>query len=304
MNKPLSVELTRTPAPVLRELQDPARDHAIESCIASLDLLAKTVVDLRGGLGITAMLFAKYGAMRVFTLIPDPVAARHARELLRRNGYETVVTVLQKTVLQAQKDEDLPEVADILFAEELECGVYGEDSLSLFQDIAALSGPQTLVLPESVLQTGVMVCDDVTWRACSFDTAGGLDLSRLNRMSSRTYVPMRTAQGAGQATPMTLSPRILCRRYDYRTTDCLEDRVLDVVAMTHGVCHGLLTWFDARYGQAIICNRRPDSLWPPAFHPLPSPIDVKRGQRYRFQLSGDGRLDFLCDTPEPTRHEV
>ncbi|WP_299546826.1 50S ribosomal protein L11 methyltransferase [uncultured Tateyamaria sp.] len=282
--------------PAIADLRDPVRDHALESCIASLDLLAKTVIDLRGGVGVNAMRFAKYGAMRVFTLILDPQAVRYARQLIRSNGFEGVITVISKPVAQAQVDGDLPEGADILFADALDCGVFNEGGLELFDDIAALRGPMTRVLPEAVFQSGVMVHDPASRATCRFDTSCGFDLSCLNRMNGRGYVPVVNESAAQQ-----LSPRVLCRRYDFTSRDCLEDRIIDVVATRDGPCDGLLTWFEAHYGQVLLCNRREGSLWPPAYHPLETPIPVRAGQRYRFQMTGDGRVGFLCDSAAPER---
>ena len=275
----------------ISDLRDPVRDHAIESCIASADLLAKTVVDLRDGVGLNAIRFAKHGAMRIYAAKTDPKAEIYARQLIRSHGFERAITIVNQPVKAAQAEGILPDQAYNLFTDSFDCRVFGNGGLDLFDDVAALCGKKKRILPEVVVQSGVMVNDPVSHATCRFDRCYAFDLSCLNLMDDREYFPV-----VNENLARHLSPRVLYRQYDFSNRECLEDRVIDVAAFENGICDGILTWFEARYGQALLCNRRQGILWRAAYHPLEAPIPVTAGKRYRLQMSGDGRGDFLCQT--------
>ncbi|WP_299752485.1 hypothetical protein [uncultured Tateyamaria sp.] len=270
-------------------LRDTERNGGIESSIANLDLTGKTVVEIGTGIGLPAMLFAKYGAAHVYTCEMDVNLAAIAREVVRENGYDKRITVIPKTSRAAIRDGDLRREPDIIFTETLDCGVVGEGFATIAEDVRQLAGTNTQVLPDHVRQFGYLCCDTAAHEKNTVKSENGLDLSGINCFSKQTYFAINPALHS----PARLSPVFRVRDYDYRNADCLVDRTIALIATQSGTCHGMISYFDATFGDFLISTVSEKSHWAQAFHPLKRPVSLTAGSRYvaRITAAGTLRLD-------------
>ncbi len=133
-------------------VNDVPRNQAIEKSIAAMDLAGKTVVEIGSGTGIIALLFAKYGAARVITCEMNSNLAAVAQRIISNTTYAKRITLLNESSRVAISRGQLPHHPDVIFTETLDCGVVGEGFMAIAEDIAAIAGPETDILPRHVRQ--------------------------------------------------------------------------------------------------------------------------------------------------------
>lgn len=270
-------------------LRDVGRNGAIEAAIASCNVVGKIVVEIGTGAGLPAMLFAKYGAKKVFTCEMDERLANLARDLIRANNFQDCITVIAKSSRQALLDGDLPSAPDVIFTETLDCGVVGEGYESVAEDIRHIAGPDTVVMPERIEQFGFLCTDTQAFEKNSVFTQCGFDLSRLNVFAERSYFPVNQMLHE----QVCLSPTVFFRKYNYLNPSVLDPVEHKIIAHTSGLCHGMSSYFDAHFGKFLVSSRNPNSHWPTAFHPLREPLAVESGQHYQLRGLKTGLIELV-----------
>ncbi|PBB11762.1 ribonucleotide-diphosphate reductase subunit beta [Mesorhizobium loti] len=270
-------------------LRDSGRNAAIEAAIASCNVIGKTVVEIGTGAGLPAMLFAKYGARKVFTCEMDKRLAEVAREVTRANDLQDRIAVIAKSSRQAILDGDLPSAPDFIFTETLDCGVVGEGYAVIAEDIRHLAGPRTVVMPERVQQFGFLCTDTLAFKKNSVSTQCGFDLSHLNLFAEHSYFAVNKILH----DPECISATVLFRQYDYLDPNALESVEHRIIAHSSGLCHGMTSYFDAYFGKFLVTSRDPKSHWATAFHPLREPVPVESGQHYYLRGTETGLIELI-----------
>jgi type I protein arginine methyltransferase len=269
-------------------LNDRSRNEAIEAAIANIGVQGKRVFEIGTGAGLTAMLFARHGASRVVSCEIDPQLFEIASSIVKRNRQDDRITLINKSSTAAIGDGDIDFVPDIIFTETIDCGVVGEGFPTIARDIASVAGNQTVVLPDKIEQFGYMIeCDDI-YSMNGVDDVSGFDMRLLNDYSTRTYFPIR----ANLFRVRCLSPIHRIHTFKYRSA-IPNSSVVEIEAHGAGLCHGIVTFFEARFGRFMVTNdARHAGHWHQAFHPLPEPVYVKPGLRYRALLNLNGSLSI------------
>ncbi|MER8927720.1 50S ribosomal protein L11 methyltransferase [Mesorhizobium sp. M0859] len=270
-------------------LRDLGRNAAIEAAIASCNVVGKTVVEIGTGAGLPAMLFAKYGAEKVFSCEMDERLADVAREVIRANNLQDRIAVIAKSSRQAILDGDLPSTPDVIFTETLDCGVVGEGYEVIAEDIRHLAGSNTVVLPERVHQFGVLCTDTQAFEKNSVATQCGFDLSGLNSFAQRSYFAVNKMLH----DPKCVSATVLFREYDYLDPNALDAVEHRIIAHSSGLCHGMTSYFNAYFGKFVVTSRDPKSHWSTAFHPLQEPMPVESGRHYYLRGEKTGLIDLV-----------
>lgn len=270
-------------------MRDSARNAAIEAAIASCDVAGKIIVEIGTGAGLAAMLFARYGAQRVFSCEMDGRIADAAREIIRANELHDHITVIAKSSRQAILDGDLPTAPDIIFTETLDSGVVGEGYERIAEDIRQIAGPTTIVMPDPVQQFGFLCTDVQAFEKNSVFDQCGFDLSGFNLFAERSYFAVSPVQH----DPVCLSPTILFRKYDYLNPNALNPVEHRVIAHTSGLCHGMTSYFDAYFGKFLATSGGRRSHWLEAFHPLQKPLPVESGRHYILRGDKTGLIDLV-----------
>lgn len=264
-------------------LNDEQRNAAIEGAIAALDLHGKTVFEIGTGSGIVALLFAKYGAERVFTCEMNPNLARIAEDIIANSAYRDRITVLQMPSWEVIDSKLLPVTPDVIFTETVDCGIVGEGYTTIRKDIRRLAGAHTLVLPTCIEQHGALVESPTIWGLNQVADVAGFDLSALNRFSTTAYFPVRAPLYAYRP----LSRWQVVRTYDYHRE---EESLRCLMRVDRpGVAHGLITWFTLYFGDHVVSNEiGRQSHWHQAFHPFRDPRPVAAGDSFRLHIDDEG----------------
>lgn len=253
-------------------VNDIPRNQVIEKSIAAMDVAGKTVVEIGTGTGLIALLFAKYGAAHVFTCEMNNNLASVAQRIIASTPYANRISVINESSSVAIAKGHLPRSADIIFTETLDCGVTGEGFMPIAQDISEIAGPDTVIMPQNVRQFARLIESESLCNLNRATTACGFDLTALNEYSTGNYFPVHTELHRHRF----LSDTVVVRDFTYR--DCPQARVHRLRAKGTGTIHGVLSWFSADFGGAIVSNEPGSgSHWHQAFHTLPEPIAVEDG---------------------------
>lgn len=270
-------------------LRDSGRNAAIEAAIASCNVVGKTIVEIGTGAGLPAMLFAKYGARKVFTCEMDERLADVACAVIRENNLHERIVVVAKSSRQAILDGDLPSAPDVIFTETLDCGVVGEGYEFIAEDIRAIAGPDTVVMPARIQQFGFLCTDRQAFENNSVSTQCGFDLSGLNLLAKRSYFAVNKMLH----DPECISATVLFRQYDYLDPNALDAVEHRVITHSSGPCHGMASYFEAFFGKFLVTSRDPKSHWAIAFHPLQEPMQVESGRHYCLRGTKTGLIELV-----------
>ncbi|MGE0213150.1 MAG: ribonucleotide-diphosphate reductase subunit beta [Parvibaculaceae bacterium] len=264
-------------------LNDTRRNAAIEGSIASLDLDGKIVLEIGTGAGLIALLFARYGAKHVYTCEMNANMARIAHDIVAASGFGDRITVIHAASRHVIETGMLPTAPDIIFTETVDCGVIGEGFYDIREDIRNIAGPETVILPSRIEQSGVLIESEAIRGLNEVRDVCGFDLSAINRFSTRHYFPVRAP--LHEFTLMTEATVI--RNYDYRSH--VDNLCRTMTAVRSGTVHGLLSWFALDFGGHVVSNSvHLDSHWHQAFHPLKKPMQVNEGNELRLMLDYEG----------------
>jgi type II protein arginine methyltransferase len=269
-------------------LNDEDRNKAIERAIAGLDLQGKIIFEIGTGCGLVALLFAKYGASHVYSCEINPHMAEIARAIIGQSDLANRITLFPAGSSEAIEKRLLPTPPDIIFTETLDCGVVGEGFDLVAQDIRKVSRPGTLVIPGHIQQFGILVEGKAFSRLNRVSLACGFDISVLNAYSTRTYFPVR--ERLYDYTP--LSEPFLLQEYSYTE----ERRITPKRALAYrsGTAHGVLSWFEAQFGNETITNSPgTHGHWHQAFHPFEETLEVSAKQEVAVTMNTAGQL-FPC----------
>jgi type I protein arginine methyltransferase len=264
-------------------VNDIPRNQVIERSIAAMDLKGKTVVEIGSGTGLIALLFAKYGASHVFTCEMNPNLAAVARRIVAATPYNSRITIIGESSSVALAQGSLPRHPDVIFTETLDCGVVGEGFLPIANDIADLAGPNTIIMPRTVRQFARLIESESLANLNRASNACGFDLSALNEYSTGNYFPVHTELHRHRF----LSDTAVVRDYTY--LDCPKAQVHRLKAGASGTISGVLSWFAADFGGAIVSNEPGSgSHWHQAFHTLPEDIHVEAGAEVSLLIDDGG----------------
>ncbi len=269
-------------------VNDQARNAAIETAIAALDLTGKTVFEIGAGSGLVALLFAKYGARHVYTCESNLNLAAVARTIVETSPFVDRITILPGSSSEVIDRKQVPSQPDVIFTETVDCGIVGEGFFEIRRDIQRLAGPRTLVLPDEIIQFACLIASPQIRGLNHADTVCGFDLSALNIFSTRNYFPVRSA--LYDFTILT-RPQII-RTYSYVGDSSQPSRTLTVEH--DGIADGLLSWFKLDFAHISVSNSlEVASHWHQAFHPLPQAAALKAGDSLDVSLSDAGivRID-------------
>lgn len=267
-------------------LNDRQRNDIIEAGIREANVAGKTVFEIGTGAGLTALLFAKHGAKKVITCEMDIQLAEIARESVKKHHYDHVVHVIEKKSTEIINDGTLTFQPDFIFTETIDCGVVNEGFYSVSQDIQRIKHCNTQVLPDAIVQYGQLIESQDIYELNNVQVINSLDLSGLNFYSTKSYFPVR----ASLYRPRLLSHIQKINEYRYCDNNKPQPKELRITTQINGLCHGLLTYFNACFGNYVISNNATSSHWHQAFHPLENPVYLESGQLYKFEFSPTGIL--------------
>ncbi|WP_159289211.1 50S ribosomal protein L11 methyltransferase [Methylosinus sporium] len=272
-------------------MNDEARNRSIFEAISALDLAGKIVFEIGTGAGLTAMYFARCGAFHVYTCENDEQLYAIAVRNIAQNGLSDRITVVNALSTEYIRSSAFNFSPDVVFTETLDCGVLGEGFASVARDIASIARHDTIVLPSRVDQYGFLVSSGEIAALNSVIPCDEFDLSAINNFSTYSYYPVRYQMYVAQ----TLSEVHQLRTYSYR--DPIPNlATFSLRAYRSGLCHGVVSYFQALFGKSIVTNDVRDvGHWHQAFHPFRVPIITSPGESYELKMYSDGSISLLYE---------
>lgn len=249
------------------------------------------VFEIGTGTGILAMLAARAGAKHVYTCEIQPEVANIARQIIKLNGFEDRITVINKDGLKVKLGQDIPERADLFVAELVDNTLLGEHVLPLTEfSRKEILKPDAILLPRTISARGCLIRGNDKIQGFRLGTVLGLDLSPFNYFS-----PLELNAGKGGGDVACLSDDIELASFDL-TVDARPDasNEIHLVANSSGVAEGVLRWLHLDFGDGIVFENRPPqkSAWDPHIHVFPEPLNVKVGDKIKL-ISYHDRTQLL-----------
>lgn len=274
-------------------LNDADRNEKIESALRSIDITGKSVFEIGTGAGLTAMLFAQLGAGRILSCEIDTQLYKIAQKIIAANNMSDRIDLVNMSSSDVINNGILDFSPDIIFTETLDCGVVGEGFRSIKSDIQRITKSNTIVMPSVVQQYGYLVESQDMYNLNFAENHRDFDLSLLNLYSTKNYFPIR----AGLHKSRVLTPIFLMRELSYTAP---HDEYYSIILTAHldGVCHGIISYFEAGFGPYLVTNDlRSNSHWHQAFHPLQESSRIQAGSRYRlvFDFNGTAQIEEFYD---------
>lgn len=241
------------------------------------------VFEIGTGTGILSMLAVQAGARHVYTCEIQPDVAETARQIIKKNGYQDHITVINKNALNVKVGQDIPERADLFVAEIVDDTLLGERVLPLTEFARhQILKSQAILLPHTVSARGCLINKQGLRQNYRAKTVMGFDLSPFNR-----FTPTELSLGRGGAEVESLSDDIELVRFDLKYDAPKEATSRFKVLANHdGNAEALMRWLHLDFGEGLVFeNRLPQkSCWWPHIHIFPKEIPVKQGSEISFEL--------------------
>lgn len=215
-------------------------------------LEGRVVLDVGAGSGILSLLAAKHaGAARVYAVEAAPTMARLARELVRRNGLEQTVQVIEGRA----EDVELPEKVDCIVSEWM--GFYLLHESMLDSVISARDRwlkPGGLMLPSSArIWAAPVDAEDLRHEIDAYSSYHGVDIAPVGDvvLAQRCSEPQVERISAERllATPvMAVDLGSLAELKAGATSELVA--AVDFVTLRRGHAAALAIWFDVGFGNA------------------------------------------------------
>lgn len=272
-----------------------AFDAAIRACVKADSL----VLDIGTGSGLLAMMAARAGARRVYTCEMVPLIATKAREIVRLNGLEDVVTVITRKSMDLRIGEDLPARADVLITETFDVGLLGEAAVPIIEHARfELLTPSARIVPAGATIIAMLIESESLRAKGWIGEAAGFDLSAFNE-----YRPI----GFQQETALGAECRRLSEDFEVFSFDfhgaqiVPAERRLSVVASADGPCHGVVFWYRLHLDNRHHIDTAPgaDNLhWKQTVQLFVPPVDARAGRPIELVAKHD-RLSISMQPAAP-----
>lgn len=215
------------------------------------------VLDVGAGCGVLSLFAAAAGAKHVYAVELESLAAEAARDIIRLNGYEDRITVINKDILDVKIGEDIPEkcnfvVQDIIWPKPFSRDIH---KFLIYCQIHLLT-QDAVFCPEVIRLMGVLSDAEphIAWP--DYGDYFGFDLSPMNILAhrapeyARPYAPKSLVTDAFALTS-----------FDMRKLDKIKDHEweMTVPATQDGAVHHLLKWLEFEFPDGTRLHNGPDS---------------------------------------------
>jgi type II protein arginine methyltransferase len=277
---------------VVDELRNTAFKDALAKALSVSE--TQTVLDIGAGFGLLSMMAAQNSAARVYGCEVNPAIASIADEIVKLNGFENRIKVINKDCRRMAVPDDLPARADLAVFELFDCSVIGEGILHF------LAYAREHLLTENARYLPMAATVRAMIVEYRLDRVWDIDVNILN--------PYRFSQSFINVDANRLSYRALTQPFDVfsfdfsNATPTPQQKDLSVSATADGVAGAVLFWFDLQLDESRWLSNSPTSgsalHWKQALQFLPEakitrdlalPIDVKHdGSSTVFRWKPDG----------------
>ncbi|WP_286394796.1 tetratricopeptide repeat protein [Pseudanabaena mucicola] len=237
-------------------MNDTARNLPYQEAIARYVTSETLVLEIGTGSGLLAMMAAKAGAKQVITCESEDLIAAQAKQIIKTNGYQVQIQVINKLSHDLVIPHDLPEPADILITEIFGAWLPSEGAFDAITHATKhLLKPNAKVIPSGAnLYLMAIECSELHQRYW-VDQSLGFDLTGFNEFQ----YPRPAFMGQiDQHIYRPLSDSYCFAQLDFGSGQMkLTDQVVDVPVVADGRLHGVCTWFDLLIDDTVMLTTGP-----------------------------------------------
>lgn len=263
-------------------LHDTARNRAYQEALERAIRPGMTVLEIGTGSGLLAMMAARAGAASVITCEMDWRLAETARAIVAANGFEKIVTVVDRHSTELEIGRDLPGRADVLVAEVFGHMLLNEAALPVFAHARRhLLKPDAAIIPAAASFEVALAFDSSPARG-PVGPVCGFDLSGMNRHRPISYsIPAGDEALALRSADQSLFAFDLESAADPQP----EERDFTLVS-SGGPVNGVVGWIRLRMDGSGVHDTRPGpgaaSSWKLPFWPMPG-LETAPGEAVTFR---------------------
>jgi type II protein arginine methyltransferase len=268
-------------------LNDEQRNEAFEKALAKVVAADSLVLDIGSGTGLLAMMAARAGAGKTISCEMVVPLAELAREVVARNGFAGKIQIMGKKSTDLEVGDDMPQKANLLVTETVDCGLLGEGILpSIAHAKANLLTEDAVIIPRSACVYAMLV-ESKRLRGLNYvDRCAGFDLGLMREHATPHYFPVRLA--AFEYEPLTAPFEVF--RFDFARELILSSRkTISVPATRAGTCHAVVFWFNMQLDEEISISNEPGSTthWEQAVQCLKHEMTVRESNVLQIEAGHD-----------------
>lgn len=267
-------------------LNDIERNDAFEAAIVKAVNRNSKVLDVGSGSGLLAMIAARSGANSVVSCEAVSSVAYLARKIVALHGFEKQIKIVPKYSNELIVGEDLPERADILVTETVDCGLVGEGIVAIIRHARqSLLKEDAVIIPAGATIKFALLESSRVNNLNFVSNASGFDVSAFNAFSTLGYFPVRLNTWPYRL----LSQPSTAFEFDFYQ-DSLEPshRRKFIEVKQSGTCHGIVFWFELNLDNEIVYSnsiKNENSHWMQAVQCFKTPITVLQNESLEFEIS-------------------
>lgn len=284
---------------------DRERNRAYRQAIERAVRPGSTVLELGAGSALLSMFAARAGAGRVTSCEISGVLADTAAEIVRRNGLDDVVSIVDRHSTTLDVGPHMPERAEVLVSELLDPTLLGEGALASVRDARRrLLRPDAIVLPRRAVVWAVLLEAPAREASAPVGSVEGLDLSPLEQLRDPDRPIVTRLAGEPVRALTEPFPALEVELADPGPEGGEVVHTADVAPSAPGTVHGIGWWFELWLDDTISLSTGPDQglHWPQVLQLLPHHRRVDAGEPVRVTASHDDaavRFTIEGDRPPP-----
>ncbi|MEE2756578.1 MAG: tetratricopeptide repeat protein [Myxococcota bacterium] len=266
-------------------MNDAPRNAAFQSAIRASIKPNDVVLDIGTGSSLLALMAADAGAGQVYACDDNPKITTAAKQVVRANGFQDRIKVIQKRSTQLVVGEDMAHRADALICEIFDAGFFGEDALATIQHAKTqLLKPGATLVPDGVRIIALPVFSESLNHSFSVDTVCGFTLSPFNALRDPRLLQVELERFEYTA---------LAEPYTAVELNFNEDIPLSgaetkaFIATASATCHGIVFWYELLQDGEPFMTTGPGQAgthWRQAFLPiLENRPTLTLGNQYRLK---------------------
>ncbi len=221
-------------------LNDHNRNAAYDAALRNTVTPESIVLDIGAGSGVLSLMAARAGARHVYAVEIEPMVAEAAREIIRLNGYEDKITVIEKDILSVKLNEDLPElcnmvIQDIIYADPLNHDI--QEYLTYAKE--NLLTEQCVFFPSAVELRAALSDADKYIRQLDYSNISGFDFSKII-----TFEPVAASYSQENVPEKLLTDYFTMWKFDLTRPEDISEfkHNFDVQTQRSGNIHHVFRW--------------------------------------------------------------
>eukprot|EP00967_Tisochrysis_lutea_P081775 scaffold113035_cov35-Tisochrysis_lutea.AAC.1 len=224
------------------------------------------VLEIGAGSGLLSIIAASLGAKHVIAIEANYHIANVAREIIRSNGYDDKIHIINKMSTEVTEEELMPfGTPTILLSEILGTLLLGESALHYVADARnRLMSPRCAIIPSRGAQFATLIESADVASITSVKSWNGIKLNYFNSLQDTTSIVFTKQYGFrfSSAAFTELAPRTLILPIDFAADDVgvwgKESRTM-IRTTRSGVVHAIMASWEVYADDSLVMATHPDT---------------------------------------------